>query len=442
MGGNLTDVDGRALLTLEELPIDRVDDAVRRVLMLKDRLGLFDRPYVPEGEEITAPTSQARKHVRAAAIRSTVLLKNDGTLPVTPTGRILLTGPYATSTDHLGAWTQSFAAPAGSIAGELASRYPRTEFTIEPGAGFYDDDPTGLQAVAAAAARHDLVLVFAGEPSSLSGEAASRSDLRLPGRQEELIRTVAASGVPFVVVLVNGRPLVTSGWIDVAPAVLEAWHLGTEAPAAIVDILTGVAEPAGRLPMSFPRSTGQIPVYYAHENTGRPATTGGTMRPAAVDIGLAGPDNVTEKYTSKYLDLDLGPQFEFGHGGGYTTFRYANSRLSADRLPLAALERGEQVEVSVDVSNTGSRDGDEVIQLYVRDLVSSVAQPVRRLIAFARRHIGAGQTSTVGFKLGMEQLGFWDTEAYPARFVVEPGTFGLYIGGSLQGIRELTLEVL
>jgi beta-glucosidase len=372
-----------------------------------------------------------------------VLLKNDGTLPVTPAGRILLTGPYATSTDHLGAWVQSFAAaPSGSIADELASRYPLAEFTIEQGTGFYDDDPADLRAVTAAAASHDLALVFAGEPSSLSGEAASRSDLRLPGRQEELIRTVAATGIPFVVVLINGRPLVTSAWIDVAPAVLEAWHLGTEGPAAIVDVLTGAAEPAGRLPMSFPRSTGQVPVYYSHENTGRPATTGGTMRSEAVDIGLAGPDNVTEKYTSKYLDLELGPQFPFGHGGGYTTFRHANARLSADCLPLAALENGEQVEVSVDVSNTGGRDGDEVVQLYVRDLVASVAQPVRRLVAFARRHVGAGQMITVSFRLGVEQFGFWEAETHPARFVVEPGTFGLYIGASLLAAQELTFEVV
>ncbi len=441
MGGSLTGDSGHALLAPEQLPAARVDDAVRRILTLKARLGLFDQPYVPE-EEITEPASQARAQVRAAAIRSTVLLKNDGTLPVTLQGRVLLTGPYATSTDHLGAWTQSFAAPAGSVAGELASRYPRVTFTIEPGAGFYDDDPADLQAMTSAAASHDLVLVFVGEPSSLSGEAASRSDLRLPGRQEELIRAVAATGVPFVVVVINGRPLVTSGWIDAAPAVLEAWHLGTEAPAAIVDVLTGAAEPAGRLPMSFPRSAGQVPIYYAHENTGRPATTGGAMRQEAVDIGLAGPDNVTEKYTSKYLDLELGPQFDFGHGGGYTNFRHANARVSADRFPLAALANGEQVEVSVEVTNTGHRDGDEVVQLYVRDLVSSVAQPVRRLVAFARRHVAAGETITVSFELGTEQLGFWDTEANPARLTVEPGTFTLYIGGSLHSTQELTFEVV
>jgi beta-glucosidase len=442
MGGSLTDGSGRALLTPEQLPAGRVDDAVRRVLTLKARLGLFERPYVPEEAEITEPTEQARAQVRAAAARSTVLLKNDGTLPVTPASRILLTGPYATSTDHLGAWTQSFAAPAGSIAAELASRYPDVRFTIEPGTSFYDDDPADLRAVTAAAAGHDLVLVFAGEPSHLSGEAASRSDLRLPGRQEELIRAVAATGVPFVVVLINGRPLVTSGWIDLAPAVLEAWHLGTEAPAAIVDVLTGAAEPAGRLPMSFPRSTGQVPVYYAHENTGRPATVGGTMRREAVDIGLEGPDNVTEKYTSKYLDLDLGPQFEFGHGGGYTTFRHVNARLSAGRLSRAALENGEQVELSVDVTNTGGRDGDEVVQLYVRDLVSSVAQPVRRLVAFARRHITAGQTITVSFTLGTEQLGFWGVDEQPARFTVEPGAFAFYIGRRLNDTQELSFEVL
>jgi beta-glucosidase len=441
MGGSLTDEDGRALLTREQLPADRVDDAVRRILTLKTMLGLFGQPYVPEDEEITEPTSQARAQVRAAAVRSTVLLKNDGALPVTLAGRILLTGPYATSTDHLGAWTQSFAAPAGSIAAELASRFPRADFTVEPGAGFYDDDPADLPAVAAAAARHDLVLVFAGEPSGLSGEAASRSDLRLPGRQEDLIRTVAATGVPFVVVLINGRPLVTSGWIDLAPAVLEAWHLGTEAAAAIVDVLTGAAEPAGRLPMSFPRSTGQVPVYYAHENTGRPATEGGTMRPEAVDIGLEGPDNVTERYTSKYLDLELGPQFDFGHGGGYTTFRHGNARLSAGRLLLAAIENGEEVELSIEVTNTGSRDGDEVIQVYVRDLVSSVAQPVRRLVAFARRHVGAGETIAVSFRLGVKQFSFWDAEANPARFVVEPGTFVLYVGSSLLATHELTFEV-
>jgi beta-glucosidase len=442
MGGSLTDGRGRALLAPEQLATDRVDDAVRRILTLKARLGLFDRPYVPEEAEITEPSERSRAEVRVAAARSTVLLKNDGTLPVTPTGRILLTGPYVTSTDHLGAWTQSFAAPAGSIAGELADRYPDVRFTIEPGAGFYEDDPADLEAVAAAAPGHDLVLVFAGEPSHLSGEAASRSDLRLPGRQDELIRTVASTGVPFVVILINGRPLVTSGWIDLAPAVLEAWHLGTEAPAAIVDVLTGAAEPAGRLPMSFPRSTGQVPVYYAHENTGRPATSGGTMRPEAVDIGLAGPGNVKEKYTSKYLDLDLGPQFEFGHGGGYTTFRHANARLSTDRFQLAALERGEQVQVSTDVTNTGSRDGDEVIQLYVRDLLSSVSQPIRRLAGFTRRRIGAGQTITVSFTLGRPELGFWDAESNPARFVVEPGTFAVYIGPSLSATRELTVEIV
>lgn len=442
MGGSLTDADGRALLAPGSLPEDRVDDAVRRILTLKDSLGLFDQPYVPEDEEITEPSRSARALVRAAATRSTVLLKNDGILPVIPSGRVLLTGPYATSTDHLGAWTQSFAAPASSIAAELARRYPQAQFTVEPGTGFYDDDPADLDAVAAAACSHDLVLVFVGEPSGLSGEAASRSDLRLPGRQEELIRTVAAAGVPYVVVLETGRPLVTSSWIEAAPAVLVAWHLGTEAAAAIVDVLTGATEPAGRLPMSFPRSTGQVPIYYAHENTGRPATVGGTMRPDEVDIGLAGPDNVTEKYTSKYLDLKLGPQFDFGHGSGYTTFAYGNARLSAGRLPLAALVRGEQVEVSVDVANTGDRDGEEVVQLYVRDLVSSVAQPVRRLVAFGRRHVEVGATVTVSFTIGWEEFGFWDAEVQPAGFTVEPGTFGLYIGGSLQAARELTFEVI
>ena len=445
MGGSLTDDGGRALLAPGgSFRTDRVDDAVRRILTLKARLGLFDRPYVPEDEEITEPTPSGA----GAGARGRRPLDRAAEERRHPAGHSVWPGPADRAVRDVHRPPRRLDAefrgpgqarsPTSSQAGtrswsSRSSRAPASTMMIR----------RTCEAVAAAAASHDLVLVFAGEPSGLSGEAASRSDLRLPGRQEELIRTVAATGVPFVVVLDNGRPLVTSGWIDLAPAVLEAWHLGTEAAAAIVDVLTGAAEPAGRLPMSFPRSTGQVPIYYAHENTGRPATTGGTMRAEAVDIGLAGPDNVTEKYTSKYLDLDLGPQFEFGHGGGYTTFQY--HERAAVRSPACRWrpsERGEQVEVSVDVTNTGGRDGDEVVQFYVRDLVSSVAQPARRLVAFARRHIGVGQTITVSFSFGLEQLGFWDTEAHPARFTVEPGAFGLYIGGSLRATQELTFEVV
>lgn len=440
MGGAPADLDP-AELTAGRLDPARIDDAVARVLALKEALGLFDDPYVPEADERIEPTDASRRMVREAAARSCVLLKNDGTLPLREPRRVLLTGPYAESTDHLGAWTQSFAAPARSIADELRERRPDADVRVVPGVGFLDDATSGIAGTVSAARDADVVVVCVGEPSSLSGEAASRSDLRLPGRQADLIRAIAATGTPFAVVLENGRPLVVADWIDEAPTVLEAWHGGTEASAAIVDVLLGDADPAGRLPMSFPRSVGQVPVYYAHERTGRPATTGGTLTDTAVDVGLHGPDNVHEKYTSKYLDLELGPQFAFGHGSGYASFTHGLPRLSRDEVSLGDLDRGPRVTLELDVANTSDRGGDEVILVFLEDAVASVAPPVRRLVAFERRSLNAGETATFSFALGERDLGFWATDAADARFVVEPGLFRLHVGPTLEHTQAVELRV-
>lgn len=440
MGGAPADIDP-AELAAGRLDPARIDDAVARVLALKEALGLFDDPYVPEADERIEPTDASRRMVREAAARSCVLLKNDGTLPLREPRRVLLTGPYAESTDHLGAWTQSFAAPARSIADEFRERRPGTDVRVVPGVGFLDDDATGIPEAVAAAREVDVVLVLVGEPSSLSGEAASRSDLRLPGRQADLIRAIAATGTPFAVVLENGRPLVVADWIDEAPTVLEAWHGGTEASAAIVDVLLGDADPAGRLPMSFPRSVGQVPVYYAHERTGRPATTGGTLTDTAVDVGLHGPDNVHEKYTSKYLDLELGPQFAFGHGSGYASFAHGPLRLSRDEVSLGDLDRGLGITLVLEVANTSDRAGDEVVLVFLEDVVASVAPPVRRLVAFERRSLNAGETATFSFALGERDLGFWATDAADARFVVEPGLFRLHVGPTLEHTQAVELRV-
>ncbi|MBN9200181.1 MAG: glycosyl hydrolase [Microbacterium sp. SCN 70-18] len=417
----------------ERLDSARLDDAVRRVLSLKERLGLFETPYVDPDAEITEPSSESRALVRAAAARSAVLLRNDGTLPLGAPRRMLLTGPYATSTDHLGAWTQYFGARSVSIADELAAQHPEIVVTVLPGVGFVEDDADDIGGVIAAVPGHDVVVVCVGEPSSFSGEAASRSDLRLPGRQAELIRAVAAAGVPVVVVMANGRPLVVADWIDQAPAVLEVWHGGTEAPTAIVDLLFGVAEPAGRLPMSFPRAVGQIPIHYDHENTGRPATTRGSLRLTTTDVAVEGPANVAEKFTSKYLDLDLGPQFPFGHGSGYATFAYGEPRLSASVIGVDG-----SVELTVEVTNTSTRTGDEVVQVFLEDLVASVAPPVRRLVAFARRTLAPGETSTFSFAIGPAQLGFRLTDG---TLEVEPGNVVLHVGPTLAATRPVPLRV-
>jgi beta-glucosidase len=439
MGGAPAELDDA---TLGGLDGARLDDAVTRVLHLKARLGLFEHPYVDEDAEITEPTASGRRLVRRAAARASVLLRNDGTLPLRSPRRVLLTGPYAESTDHLGAWTQHFGARAGSIAEELRDRLPEAEFVVLPGVGFLGDDDSGIRAVVDAARSADVVVVCAGEPSALSGEAASRSDLRLPGRQEDLIRAVAATGTPFVVVLESGRPLVVADWIDRAPAVLAAWHGGTEAPAAIVDVLLGDEDPAGRLPMSWPRSVGQIPIHYAHESTGRPATTGGRLVADETDVGLHGPDNVQEKFTSKYLDLDLGPQFSFGHGSSYAGFAHGGPTVSAERVELSALDAGGVVTVSLDVTNTSARTGDEVIQVYVEDLVASVAPPVRRLVAFERRTLSPGETAPFAFEIGCDQLGFWATDAAASRFIVEPGVFRLHLGSTLGSTQAVDLRVI
>lgn len=440
MGGLASELADEEL-TSELLDPARVDDAVERVLALKESLGLFDNPYVPEAAERMEPTDESRGLVRRAAARSSVLLKNDGTLPLTAPKRVLLSGPYAESIDHLGAWTQSFASPARSIVDEFRARCHGADVRVVPGVGFFDEDAAGIEVAVSASEDRDLVVLFVGEPSTLTGEAASRSDLRLPGTQEQLIAAVAATGVPFVVVLETGRPLVVSNWIDLAPTVVLAWHGGTEAAGAIVDILFGDEDPAGRLPISFPRSVGQVPIYYSHENTGRPATTGGQLVREKIDIGLHGPDNTADDYTSKYLDLELGPQFEFGHGGGYAQFRYSSPRLSDTRVELAALSEGADVSVSIEVSNISSRRGDDVIMVFVEDLVASVAPPVRRLVGFARVTVEPSQSAAVTFDLSQRHLGYWRAAGSTAEFVVEPGVFRLHVGPTLADTHAVELIV-
>lgn len=429
MGGSLFK-DGVAIIPEEALDPARLDDAVLRVLRLKQALGLFENPYVDESSAATEPDDEALRAARDTAARCAVLLKNDGdVLPLPPQGqRVLVVGPYAESKDHLGAWVQYFASPTTtSIFDSLASALPGSEITTIPGATFFDSDPK-LQAEAAkAAADADVVIVAVGEPSALSGEASSRSSLDLPGDQTELIRAIAGSGTPFAVVLMTGRPLVVSDWIDQCPALLVAWHLGTEAGAAISDVLTGAVNPGGKLPMSFPRSVGQIPIYYNHESTGRPARSGGSLADKRPDIGLAGPNNTDDYYKSKYLDLELGPQFSFGYGLSYTSFELEASPDQALSVTLDELRDGARLSFTTVVRNAGAKDGDEVVQLYVSDLVASVTQPVRRLRGFSRVFVPAGEQRQVSLSVGFDDLGFWTNDPH-TEYMVEPGEFCIGIG--------------
>jgi beta-glucosidase len=254
----------------------------------------------------------------------------------------------------------------------------------------------------AAARAADQVVIAVGETREMSGEAESRSRLDLPGRQEALIDAIKATGKPFAVVLFNGRPLDLTEVSDSSPAILEAWFGGVEAGNAVADVVFGEVNPGGKLPASFPQSVGQVPIYYNHEPTGRPC-------------------DVTNKYNSRYRDIhSCGPLYEFGYGLSYTTFKVSNLRLSSH-----AMSRGGRIRASVDVTNTGSRAGDDVAQLYIHDPVASISQPVRRLRGFQRVTLGPGQTRTVSWTLDQGDVGFYDNRG---RFRLERGRIEVFAG--------------
>lgn len=430
MGGNVFAGDGGLRLSPGDVPMERVDDAVRRVLGLKLALGLFDDPYREAEHEVTTPLPASRQAALMAAEKGLVLLKNEAVLPLgREPKRVLLIGPYAESTDHLGAWVQSFAEPAGSLADAIREECPEWTLTVREGTGLFGGESRPIADAVADAADFGAVVVAVGEPSALTGEASSRSDLRLPGVQEELIRAVAATGAGMAVVMFNGRPVVTSAWIDAVPALLEAWHSGLEGPRAVARALSGAVNPGGRLPMTFPRSSSQVPIYYDHENTGRPATVPGSLDGAAVDVGLMGPGNTDDHYTSKYKDLELGPQFPFGHGLSYTSFQYGEVKLPAPDVSLSDLRSRKGVVVEISLENVGARAGDEVTMVFIRDLVASLAQPVRRLRAFTRTSLKPGETRTLSFELGWNDFGFRNNEGL---YIVEPGAFEIHVGGGLE----------
>jgi beta-glucosidase len=402
---------GERLLAERRITRDQIDDAVRRILLVKVKLGLFERPYVDEAGEVKAPSPTALAAARQAAGRCMVLLKNDG--PVLPlaksVGSVAVVGPLGTATYDLnGTWaglgTGAGTTPPVTVVDGIKAAAPAAAVTYAAGCTVDGTDTSGFAAAQQAARAADVTVVVVGETAAMSGEAAARSNIDLPGVQQQLVAAIKETGKPFVVVLVNGRPLTIPYLHDNAPAILEAWAPGVQGGHAVADVLFGTVNPGGKLPVSFPRAVGQVPIYYNHENTGRPAD----------------PNN---KYTSKYLDLESGPLYEFGHGLSYTTFRVDGLRLSDTRLPA----RGGRIQVSARVTNTGGRAGDEVVQLYLRDPVATIVQPVRRLRGFQRVTLAAGESRTVSFTLTPDDVGFYDNAA---KFRVEPGKIEVYVGTS------------
>jgi beta-glucosidase len=410
---------GAQLVAQHRISMARINDAVRRILRVKFRAGLFEHPYVDVSKAGPAQLlPDAVTAARTDAGRSMVLLKNDSnTLPLDPAKNTAVIGPLADDGHAmLGPWWGTgrdedavtalhgiTAQSSGKTTYAQACTLPHTDPPDYNPAGDCNSD-AGFAAAVAAAKASDQVVLALGESREMSGEAAARSDLNLPGRQQELIDAIKATGKPFVVVLFNGRPLTLEKVAASAPAILEAWFPGVQAGNAVADVLFGKVNPGGKLPVSFPRSVGQVPIYYNHEPTGRPCDT-------------------TQKWDSRYRDLNSClPLYQFGYGLSYTTFSVANLKLGS----ATVAPRG-RLTASVDVTNTGNRTGDEVVQLYIHDPVASISQPVRRLRGFERVTLKPGETRKVTFTLDSSDFGFYDNNG---KFVVEPGRIDVFAGDS------------
>ncbi len=420
MVSRLFNQHGSQLLKEGKVSQATIDEAARRILRIKFRLGLFEHPYTDEAREKgSLLTASNRAAARAIADRSMVLLKNEReSLPLNKAlHSIAIIGPLAD--DHrspLGWWSgdgkpEDTVTPLAGIRAKVA---PATQVSYAKGCDTQGDSTEGFAEAVAIARDSDVAIVFVGESAEMVGEAASKSSLDLTGRQMDLVKAVHATGKPTIVVLINGRPL-TVGWIfENTPAVLEAWMGGTEAGNAIADVLFGDVNPSGKLPVTFPRTVGQVPIYYNHMNTGRPP-------------------EANNRYTSKYLDVPWTPQFPFGYGLSYTRFKITNLQLSAQRISATG-----RLTASVEVENVGKRSGDEVVQLYIRDVAASMTRPVKELKGFQRLTLQPGEKKRVEFLLTGAELGFWNREL---RFTVEPGKFEVMVGANSEELLEATFTI-
>ena len=409
-----------------------INEAVRNILRIKYRLGLFDNPYVDEKQP---SVMYAPSHLQAA-IESAILLKNDKeVLPLQSSVKtVAVVGPMANAPyEQMGTWvfdgekahTQT---PLNAIKDMVGDK---VQVIYEPGLAYSrEKNPAGVAKAAAAASRADVILAFVGEESILSGEAHCLADLDLQGDQKALIAALAKTGKPVVTVVMAGRPLTISKEVEESAAVLYSFHPGTMGGPALADLLWGKAVPSGKTPVTFPKMVGQIPVYYAHNNTGRPATRNEVLlNDIAVEAG-----QTSLGCTSFYMDAGFDPLFPFGYGLSYTTFEYSNVKLSS-----AALKKNDVLTVSFDLENTGKYGGTEVAQLYVQDKVGSVTRPVKELKRFTRVTLKPGEKKSVSFELPISELAFWNIDMAK---VVEPGDFGLWVASDSQSGEEVFFKVI
>jgi beta-glucosidase len=403
------------------IPESLVNQATRRVLRAKYLLGLFADPYRYSDTTRERARTLTPQHLAAAremARKSIVLLKNaNATLPLSKDlGNLAVIGPLADdAASTLGSW-QSEGRPedAVSVLEGIRRALPGSQVLHAKGAGVASDDTTGFAEAERIARQAQAVILVLGEDRDMSGESRNRSSLDLPGVQQRLTERIAAVGKPLVVILMNGRPLSTPWLEEHVPAILEAWYLGVQMGPAVADVVFGDYNPGGKLPITVPRTVGQVPIYYNHKNTGRPPSE-------------------QERYTSKYIDVPWTPLYPFGYGLSYTTFGYDSLELSA-----AKIRATDSIMVRVRVTNTGNRAGDEVVQCYLRDDVASFTRPVKQLRRFLRMSLQPRESRTVSFTLGPDDFAFPGRDLRP---VIEPGTFTVYVGTNSVDVREAKFEV-
>jgi beta-glucosidase len=436
------------LVRLGAVPEANIDESVRRVLRVKLALGIFEHPYVDEGRAKGAFFLPESLHLaQTIAERSFVLLKNapvangKALLPISKEVKtVAVIGPLADNPSDPEGLSGSDRPKSGAMSfpAELARRLGEGNVLRAQGVGILKATDEEIAAAVAVAKRADLVILTLGESPEMSGEAASRSNLGLPGRQEDLLEAVVNTGRPIALILFSGRPLTVPWAFEHVPAVLAAWFPGTEAGPALARTLFGESNPSGKLVVSWPRSVGQEPLYYNALSTGRPA--------GSVDLTHP-PNDVESKYVSRYIDEQNTPQFPFGYGGSYTTFRYGPTEISKVQLSAAELNEGlsgkegagESLKVEAAVSNTGPRAGEELVELYVRLRGTSTAQPVRALKGFQRIALAPGETKKVAFHLAADAFAIWNDRN---QFAVEPAKVAVWISPDSRGGSEAKLEIL
>ena len=410
----------KALLDEGKFTVKQLDEFVKNILRIKYRLGLFENPYKPADHNGNLYAKTHLQAAKVAAIKSTVLLKNENVLPIGETSKVAIIGPLANAPlDQLGTWSID-GEKEHTVTPVKAFTNGNVKFQFAEGLAYSrDKSKKGFKEALQLAKDSDIILFFGGEEAILSGEAHSRANIDLPGAQEELIKELKKTGKPLVLIILAGRPISITNIIDDVNAVLMAWHPGTMGGEALYEIIYGMHEPGGRLPVSWPKTAGQLPFFYNHKNTGRPANN---LDYVAIDEIPVGSYQTSLGNDSHYLDAGFTAHFPFGYGLSYTDFKYENIQVSKDTMGF-----NDDLIVKVSLTNIGKRDGKEIAQLYVQDRVGSITRPVKELTRFKHVYLKSGEKKNIEFKISSEDLEFVNHKMIKA---AEEGDFNIWVGSN------------